>query len=352
MSFSKLLTLAFVFIVALSTGCATTSTGIKTLQPAAFVVPDHINTIATINRSVPAKKFASTVEAIATGETIMQDRNGANNAIKGLAEGLMHTPRFVVKYTTIETENRDGFSMPMPMDWNEIEKICQAYSVDAVAALEAFDSDTFNNTTTETTNTKSKDGRDIKTVTFNAQLNAKVRLGWRLYDPKTKKIIDEFMVDELLTWNGDGKTEIEALANLPDQRMAVDKVSFAGGAKYASRIAPTWATINRQYYKGGNDQMKNATRKTKINKWKDAAAVWQPLTKSSDKKIAGRAAYNMAVACEVEGKLELARDWAKEAYEQDGNKKARTYYNQLKSRIAAQKVVDKQMGGVVKQRKD
>ncbi len=60
----------------------------------------------------------------------------------------------------------------------------------------------------------------------------------------------------------------------------------------------------------------------------------------------------MAVACEVEGKLELARDWAKEAYEQDGNKKARTYYNQLKSRIAAQKVVDKQMGGVVKQRKD
>ena len=152
------------------------------------------------------------------------------------------------------------------MDWNEIEKICQAYSVDAVAALEAFDSDTFTNTTTETTNTKSKDGRDIKTVTFNAQLNAKVRLGWRLYDPKTKKIIDEFMVDELLTWNGDGKTETEALANLPDQRMAVDKVSFAGGAKYASRIAPTWATINRQYYKGGNDQMKNATRKTKILK--------------------------------------------------------------------------------------
>jgi hypothetical protein len=69
-----------------------------------------------------------------------------------------------------------------------------------------------------------------------------------------------------------------------------------------------------------------------INEWDDAMSIWEPLIKTSKRKTAGRACYNMAIACEVRGDLPAAIDWAKRAYSQYREKRANGYVRVLQRR--------------------
>lgn len=384
----------FVSVIFGLTAC-NPSTQIRVLQPAEFAVPEYIKTIVTVNRSVPKEVVGSIIEGAITGEGIYQDRDAAMQAIAGLTESLTRTPRFAVKSSGVEFEGGGIRGMPMPISWQEIERLCATYNADAVAALEVFDTDihtdfvthekketkstekatattttnsnsgtrptanSSNNTTSNnntTTNSHSTNGtktttnqsdrggtKAVSTIEYEATLYSTTKLGWRLYDPKNKRVIDEFMVSENQKWNEREATKEEVMRKLPNPRDAVNATSKAAGRKYGSRIAPMWASVAREYYKKGGEQMERAYRMTRNDKWKDAAAIWQPLTKSNDHKVAGMACYNMAIACEVEGQLNIAREWAMQAYEKHNNKRARTYANSLRTRIAAQQRVNEQM---------
>ncbi|MBK6994271.1 MAG: hypothetical protein IPH31_04870 [Lewinellaceae bacterium] len=64
-----------------------------------------------------------------------------------------------------------------------------------------------------------------------------------------------------------------------------------------------------------------------------------------NRKAAGRAAFNMAVASEVSGNLDLALEWATKSWNDYGNKKARNYINIIKARQNDARKVDSQMPG-------
>lgn len=327
-------------------GC-TSSTRLQVLQPAAFSIPDHINSIATINRSVPSKKVGNFIEGLVTGEDILQDRDGAKSAIAGLSEALTRTPRFTVKQTAIELENGTGaVGFPMPMAWKDIEKICADYKVDAVAALEGFDTDNFATGRTAIRKEKNKDGKEVAFTDYFQNLSSNTKLGWRLYDPKTHSIIDEFLVEEGKSWETNGASEAEAQSQLPNLRLCTNETSYAAGLKYGMRIAPTWTYVMRNYYTKGSDNMKRANKLAQANKWDQAAEKWQSiatLQKNVKPKVKGRASYNMAVANEVNGKLKSALEWAEKAYSEYGNKQALEYKRILTQRINQQKILDEQL---------
>ncbi|HRY99533.1 MAG TPA: hypothetical protein P5550_10810, partial [Bacteroidales bacterium] len=60
---------------------------------------------------------------------------------------------------------------------------------------------------------------------------------------------------------------------------------------------------------------------------------------------AGRACYNMAVASEVMGDLNMALTWANRALKQHNNKKAAAYISILNDRMSDQRRLDRQMPG-------
>ena len=64
----------------------------------------------------------------------------------------------------------------------------------------------------------------------------------------------------------------------------------------------------------------------------------------SDIKIRGYAAYNLALAAEVQGDLDVALDWAKKSYSDFRNKKALSYSRVLQQRIYDQARLKEQMG--------
>ncbi|HEY6899107.1 MAG TPA: hypothetical protein VI233_00630, partial [Puia sp.] len=63
---------------------------------------------------------------------------------------------------------------------------------------------------------------------------------------------------------------------------------------------------------------------------------------SSRRKVAGRACYNMAIICEINGDLEGAIQWAQKSYENYNNRLALSYVNVLRNRQADRAVLQSQ----------
>ena len=341
----------FLLLVFLLGSCMR-STTLQVLQPAQLTVPEHINTIAMLDRSKPSNGWLNVLEGLFSGEAIGQDRRSRQEAMSGLTDALTRTPRFQVKNTGIEmTGSKAGGNMPRPLEWDEVERICREYNTDAVVAIESFDSDNSTSTSKSLNKRKDKNGKEYTEVRYNSRQRTSVRIGWRTYDPKRKVIFDEYTTDDYLERSGSGDTERRALDNLPSQVSVTRDVAFNVGIEYGARIAPLYVNISRSYYskaKGYKALMKEAARYFEDRKMEQATGVWKKviaMAAGKNKKAAGRAAYNMAVAAEVNGNLEIALDWAQRAWTEYGNKQARNYINTIKQRQNDARKVATQMPG-------
>jgi len=133
---------------------------------------------------------------------------------------------------------------------------------------------------------------------------------WFLYvyqDPMPK---DSVVLNDTLFLKGTGRTYREAVADLPDIRKSIEDMSYQTGQHNAYRIFPVWNEVTRIYYKNNlYKKMKQANKLAMENHWMEAAAIWKGLTYSSNKQLAAKAAFNMALASEINDKLDLAESW-------------------------------------------
>ena len=343
--------LLFVFLLPLFLANCMRSTTLTVLQPAQMKLPEHIAKVAVIDRSKPSNGWLNALEGLFSGEAIGQDRRSRQEAVSGLTDALTRTPRFQVVSTGVEMEgSKAGVNLPPALEWSQIEKICGDYSTDAVAAIESFDSDNSVSTRRNDERKKDKNGKYYTVTNYDARQRTSVRIGWRLYDPKTRTIIDEYVTDDYLERSARGNTERESRDRLPSQVSVTRDVAFNVGLEYGARIAPIYVSVSRQYYgkaKGFEAQMEKASRLAQGGDWDAAADIWKNIAERAgdNRKAAGRAACNMAVAAEVKGKLDVALEWAQKAWNDYGNKKARNYINILKQRQNDAARVASQMPG-------
>ncbi|MCB0587000.1 MAG: hypothetical protein KDD06_16975 [Phaeodactylibacter sp.] len=345
----RLQTPALLLISALIASC-TSTLQLQVLQPAELFLPEEIQTIATIDRSRPSKGFNNVVEGLITGENIGQDRRGRMRALEGLALTLSRTPRFNIKTTGIEMEGSpSGNSFEPPLPREEVNRICDQYDADALIAMELYDSDNMVSTDRREEKKKDKDGNKYTERYYVASLHTQVQIGWRLYRRGEGHILDQFTGTEDAGSDAQGDTEDAARNNLPAREAITQDVSFAAGELYGMRIAPVWVSVNREWYTTGKgsakSEMERAARYAKSGDWEAASDIWVSLVNTAiDEKNRGRAAYNMAVANEREGQLRGALQWARRAYNDFGNKKARSYIELIRQRIYEQERVEEQMG--------
>ena len=92
-------------------------------------------------------------------------------------------------------------------------------------------------------------------------------------------------------------------------KMLADNSSRYLGKVMGTKIIPYWTTVERIYYKSNNQNMLLAEKYALENNWLKAAEFWNAQTKNKNPKIAAKASYNMALACEMEGKPDVAIDW-------------------------------------------
>ena len=158
------------------------------LAPAPVNIPPYIKWVAIVDRSIPEDFDKNQLESILSLEGKNQDQLASQIAIGGLFEVLKNSSRYeVIRTSEAFIGSGPENKFPEPLDWTTIEELCSKYKVDAIIALETFDSD-FIITNGRVDFSKLSE----MSSPFYAQGVATVNLGFRMYDPQEKSIIDQF----------------------------------------------------------------------------------------------------------------------------------------------------------------
>ncbi len=341
---------ALIPATALLTTACMPSIHLDVLQPADIYVPTHIEKIAVVDRSAPPEGGGTALailEGVVTGEGILEDREGAARALSAVTEGLAASPRFEVARPPVDLTGKVGGMMPDPLRWKRVSRICQQADSDALLTLAAFDSDSWVSVTPFTEVITTEAGKEVEITRYTAERDTQVRVGWRLYDPEEKVIVDMLDGSESrMTWDYTGDTEEAARASLPSQSSTVADVGQEAGHSYSRRIAPGWITVTRRYYAKGHPTLKETKELVQAGRWKMATKAWRTLLDNPDPKIRGRARFNLALANERAGNLDKALTLARKASKDLDNGKSRTYVAQLQERVADAERLKQQMQGV------
>ncbi|MBI4946825.1 MAG: hypothetical protein HY840_10555 [Bacteroidetes bacterium] len=369
------------FIVLTFAGC-TSTISLQVLKPADVTLPEEIQKFTLVNRTKPNKKNQvwNVVEGIFTGEGVFEDREGAQNCLGGLMETMQHTPRFTINQASMEFKGTGTDQFAAPLAWAEVETMCSQNNSEALIVLETFDSNSkltydskpvtvkfpcwdwnrngIKDAAEDVNHDKVWDSRDcaaakhpaeeqtVTTTEFYTHAQMEVKSGWRVYFPKEKRIVDEYRFSDYMTFDGKGATPEQATAALPNKRDCIKKTGFHAGNSYGFRISPQWIYVSRYFYTRGSASMKVAGKRARqLNDWKCSMDIWKREALSTNRKTAWKANYNMAVASEREGNLDMAMVWAKKAYEIGGKSAAASYINILNSRIMDNNRLNEQMKG-------
>lgn len=297
--------------------------------------PSDIKSVALVNRSGTNSKPSglNIAEAILSGEVAGSDKKASNSCLRGVYDKMngWHEIRIVhlEKRKLAGTGNRQT---PELVDWAVVKHLCDSTKTDALLVLENFDSnsDATANVVSNALNTAAG-APAVPATAAVSQIRMNVECYWRLYNPKTQQVIDQYKSQSHLLFTPGPL----GIAVPPPEALA--KTAYQAGEEYVQRFFPVYNNVQRLIYKKGKkpqkDAFRAAFRKTEVANWQGAIDSWtETLKGTSSSKNAGRLCLNIAVGYEVLGNIEQAQVWAKKAYEEHGNKRARDYNNQLSYR--------------------
>jgi tetratricopeptide (TPR) repeat protein len=341
------ISLAFLFLALFS--CSKT-VFINTMRPATITFPPEVKSVLLVDRTAPSSKLLDVIEGIFTGELPGQDRAAIEVAIQAIQTQIMQVPSLTVKRANERLEgNTVTQAFPAPLSWTEIERLCRVYNTDILLAVEIFDSNfIITNGQKEVTKTITEDGvkKEVKVAEFFAEGVATNKIGFRIYDPVAKTIVDQDQFNQANTWQTTGNTAQAAIATLIAKSEATKYVARLAGSSYASKIVPTPIQLSRTYYKKSkeNIHLRQGVRLAEVNQWKEAISSWKKgLISNPTAKDAEKLSYNIALGYEILGDFEEAKVWAAKAYTNYGNKKGRRYIPLLDQRIINEGLLNQQL---------
>jgi tetratricopeptide (TPR) repeat protein len=320
------------------------------VKPALVPLPLHIKKIVAVDYAVPTQSTQSIIEEVLTGELLQQDVQ----AVDQLIEGSIYLCNNYQRYEIIRSGERIAgggtkSTFPSPLSWAKVEAQCRKHGADALMAIEIFDSDFIVTNNPVEIETKDENGNVIKSTQYKAQGIAIVNVGIRLYDPVERKIVDQYRITEKSNFDAQGNTIELAINGLLDKTEAIKKTGYNTGIAYGKRISPWYYKVTRYFFNKPKKSkyLQEGVRKSEVADWEGAIESWQKVFTSKNKKdikAVGKAAFNIAVAYEVLGDLEKAKEWASKSYTEYGEKDGNDYYKKLQYRINEENILRAQLG--------
>lgn len=344
-----LTSLSLVFVIILGSCSNTRIVTMNAMRPAEITFPSYANTIVIINRSRFEKKATNIVEGILTGELPGEDKAGVQSAMTAFQNQLMASPRFQTKIASeILAGNSINSAFPNPLPWTTVEQMTSKYNAEIMVAIEMFDTDFIVTKGVRKVKKNVEENgvkREIEIDEFYAEGVGNLTIGFRVYDPKEKSIVDQQLLSESKTWQAAGRNTKDALAGLMAKSEATRYLGGLAGSEYAYKIAPMPIRISREFYSKSKKipEIAAGSRMADVNDWQGAAKKWESGLSRAATKEAGYLCYNIAISHEVLGNLDTAKLWADRAYVDYGNKKAREYSSTLTRRMNQEQRVQEQM---------
>ncbi len=312
-------------IIVVCYSCSPTNLmSLSVTEPASVSLPPNAKSAAVVNRSRAADD-SRTVDAIhrtISLESRELQAEGAGASLTGLTDALIRSNRFdsVKPLNNLDLRSYGAGVFPVYLSWDTVEKICRENHADVLFSLELFDAES----------RVGLNGLNVAALGQGSNVKTQVKTGWRIYDPSTRSVLDQFVIYRDLTFQGG--SILSTGSALLGQKEAVIKAGNRAGQDYVSRIIPYSLRVSRNYYVRGNGSFGVAQRMAQAGDWDDAAKLWREATNSPSPKVAGRACYNMAIISEINGDLNGSLQWAKKAWEVYRTPFALDYVNLLQQR--------------------
>lgn len=340
--------ITFLLLILFFSSCGSTSTvTIGVTEPAAVYLSSDVHSIGIINRSLPSEKNKTIddIDKILSIEGVNFDKEGAASAIIGLSDQLNRSNRFekILNIEDIESIKKGLGVFPAELPWNLVDEICSENEIDILFSLEFYDTDTQVSYDVFMKSIPNVFGIEAKVPYHRVTLRTLIKSGWRIYDPKSNIVLDEFLIVEPVISTGEGINPAKAIEAVIGRKEAVLQLSNFIGSDYGMRLFPNKKRVRRSYYVRGTDNFKIAERRALTGNWDGAASLWEMELDNKNRKVAGRASYNMAIINEIDGNLEKAVEWASKAYSEYNDRNALNYVNILKSRMQEQAELDYQL---------
>lgn len=291
----------------LLTSCITTqSVPIDQLEPGKVTLPSAIRKVALISRN-----FKFSVDTLSANynldfrlrkapeiENRLIDSIAVTKSLDNLRKALLKSGRFdeVFVYPFNAIKPHSG-NKELPFSSEYIRSLCRESETDAVVSLEmlSFFYSRHNGSS----------GREIE-----GAANVKVTAIWSVYTPQRDGPIDRYTHSEVIKWSENQRTNNRSRVTLPDRREAISIACGVAAKNYSKRIVPYWTESSRVIVGlDGSDWDKSMLYASK-NKWEAAAPIWLKYTESIQKRVAGIAALDYAVAQEMLGDMEQASAWS------------------------------------------
>ncbi|HEX3008984.1 MAG TPA: DUF6340 family protein [Bacteroidales bacterium] len=294
--------------------------------------PEHVKTVTLVNRSLTKveDKQKKVVESVFTGEIAGSDKKASEECLRAVYDQMNGRMGMQINPSRVQLFGTGTRDIPELLDWKTVRSICDSTHADAILVLETFDSNSDLVLATVTDKVATVINGGTPKASLPNQIKMNVVCFWRLYDPSQKTIADQFRSTSYLTFNATGI----GFAYAPPE--ALPNTAYAAGEEFIARYMPSYYTVRRDMYKKGKGatkyQFKAAFRAAEMAEWENAIEKWKDLVKNSNRKTAGRACLDIAVAYEVLGKTDLALEWVKKSYQDYNDKLGRDYAKILLNR--------------------
>ena len=129
---------------------------------------------------------------------------------------------------------------------------------------------------------------------------------WTVYSAKEQRIIDRYTQVDTLYWDELDENGQYKKLRMPDKKSAISLAAGVIGENYSKHILPAWAKVDRTIMQCSDSEFQKATKLAQNTKWEEAVAIWQNYSDSKSKLKRVTALYNLALASEMNGNIDLA----------------------------------------------
>jgi len=337
LQYSCIKMILFVFISFSIFSCSSLKNiAIEVAVPPEYPIGEDIQSLVLLNRSM-TNGFTNieidSLEKILVRnkmlmDTVFQDSIAADTVIQVAAQELFESGRFdvVVPVERIIVRT-DSEELARPLDINFINEICADFKVDGVLILESF---------VEQLKTKYGINNIAGSTEYNSTIDVTYFSEWRLYRPHNLKPVIRFQVGDSIFWGVSNYSFENVYKQMPRTKEALIGGGIASGIKMAGYICPKWVNQTRFYYLTGKSEIDAAVPFIKNNKWEEAAAIWGKYAANPSKTIKSKVEFNLAVAAEMNGDLDLAIEWGIKSYKTRYTKTVEVYIKALDNKKISQ----------------
>lgn len=311
--------------LATSTVACTTQKKIsfQALTPALLTLPSHIGQVCILNHTIRPATDSNGVLYGFGGElyydSASYDTLLSHNLLEGMREGLGISGRLPATEALFLPRGSDA-RISAVQSFETLGQVCDTGFIDgaivaeAISAFDYLDYFAFN------------DGLFVVRLTIAGAAS------FRLYDLRQQRVIDRVTLTDTLVYENIAFGWDRALRPIPSRTDVYADMAWRLGQRYASRISPGLATHNRTYFLTNNSEMTKGHEYAQQGLWATAARHWIIPAQGKNQRKAAFAAYNMALASEMEGKLDIAIFWIDKSLEKKESAQAFQYKSQLEAR--------------------